>query len=373
MSDGSELEAGRRQIDAIDERIVDAICERMQVAERIGRIKSAAAGTEAADAADFAREEQVVRSALQRLEGRQPAAQSIERIMREIIGLCMAQQRSLRVAFLGPEGTFSNEAARARFGSAAELLPAASLAGCLKMVEGGSADYALIPFENSTEGGVGAAMDELVSTGLTASAETYLRIRQCLLAAPGVGADGIRRLYSHPQSFAQCRRWLDANLAGCSRVACDSNAEAAERAAADGKAAAAIGPAAAAAGRSLRVLEESIEDNSRNITRFLVMGRRQARPSGADRTSLMFAVRHRPGALLEMLRIIADAGVNMTKLESRPMPGGSMGQGQYLFFVDMDGHHAEQPLAGMLGRLQQEAALFRLIGSYPRQALEGKG
>ena len=356
----------------MDARIVAAICQRLQIAGEIGRIKSEAKAPAAADAADFAREEQVIRSALAAASGAAAAAPAIGPVMREIVGLCMAQQRPLQVAYLGPAGTFSNEAARARFGSSAELLPATSLAGCLKMVEAEAADYALIPFENSIEGGVGEAMDEIASTGLIASAETCLRVRQCLLAAAGTKIDGIRSLYSHPQSFGQCRRWLDANLGGCSRVACASNAEAAEQAAAAGPAAAAIGPAAAAAGRNLQVLASAIEDNSRNITRFLVMGRKQARPSGDDRTSVIFAVRHRPGALLEMLRIIAEARVNMTKLQSRPMPGGSMGQGQYLFFVDMDGHHEQPPLAAMLPCLQREAAMFKLIGSYPREAPEGQ-
>ena len=365
MSDKSQLQEQRRRIDELDERIVAAVCERLQIAQRIGRIKTDA---ESPDAADFAREEQVIRAALQRVSAADATVPVIARIMRAIVGECMAQQRALRVSFLGPQGTFSNEAARARFGSGAELIPVASLSGCLKMVESGSADYALIPFENSTEGGVGAAMDEIVSTPLTASAETYLRIRQCLLAAPGAGPEDIRRLYSHPQSFAQCRRWLDENLSACSHVACDSNAEAAEAAAAAGSQAAAIGPAGAAAGRELAVLAEAIEDNPCNITRFLVMGKRQTRPSGDDCTSVIFAVRHRPGALLEMLRIIANARINMTKLESRPMSGGSIGQGQYLFFVDLDGHRSQPPLAEVLERLQREAALFKLIGSYPRQS-----
>ena len=365
MSEQNELAKRRQEIDELDARIVAAISQRLEIAGQIGQLKSAAAASDSVDAADFAREEQVIRTALASA-GEQAAG--IEPVMRSIIGLCMSRQRPLRVAYLGPPGTFSNEAARARFGCGAELIAAASMAGCLKMVEADAADYALVPFENSTDGGVGEAMDEIVAGSLVASAETYLRIRQCLLAASGVELAGIKRLYSHPQSFAQCRRWLDANLGDCSRVACDSNAAAAEKAAADGPVAAAIGPAGAADGRGLQVLVASIEDNPRNITRFLVMGRKQARPSGADCTSVMFAVRHRPGALLEMLRIIADAKINMTKLESRPIPGGSMGQGQYLFFVDLDGHRDQQPLAGVLDQLQKEAAQFRLIGSYPRAA-----
>ncbi len=351
----------RAQIDAIDARLVETVAQRLEVAEQIGQAKRGAD----IDVADLAREEQIVRAAVSRAAGAVPEA-TVVRVLREVIGACLARQRPLKVAYLGPEGTFSHEAALQRFGSAAQLQACATIAESLRLAEKGEADFALVPFENSTEGGVGATMDELSDTALSASGETFIRIRQCLLAQPQAQFAQLKRLYSHPQSFGQCRRWLDANLAGCGRVACDSNAAAAERAAADGAEAAAVGPAGAAAGRELAVLEDGIEDNPRNVTRFFVMGRKSGQPSGDDKTSVMFAVRHKPGALLAMLEIIADAGINMTKLESRPMPGGDVAQ--YLFFTDMAGHSSRPPLAAVIGKLRAEAAVFKLIGSYPRAA-----
>lgn len=350
----------RTQLDAIDAKIVKLLGERMQLSSAVGDVKTTN-GT--AEFADHAREAQIL-TRLQELAGEQLPAKLIERIYREIFAESLARQQPQRISYLGPQGTFSEQAAQARFGSAAQLLPQATIADCFACVEQDKADYAIVPYENSTDGGIGETLDLLVTTQLLAVGETQLRIRQNLIIAPGTNRNEITSLFYHPVSFAQCAKWLRANLLPVEQLqSCGSNSTAVKLAAQAGKGAAAIGPAQAAKLYDLEISESGIEDNPRNVTRFLVIGRHAVAPAGTDKTSLLIGVRHEPGTLYAMLQKFAQAKVNMTRLESRPAPGGEIGQ--YLFFIDVDGHKDVEPLPQLLDELVSSTSLLKVLGSYP--------
>lgn len=273
----------------------------------------------------------------------------------------------LRVTYLGPEGTFSEEAALKHFGRPLSkgALPCASIDEVFRRVEVGDAAVGVVPVENSTEGAVGRTLDQLLRTRLLISAEITLRIRQNLLRkVPGL--KGARVVYSHAQSLAQCHDWLTRNLPGLQRVAVASNAEAALRAAED-EGVLAIAGAAAAERYGLLVLARSIEDEPDNTTRFLALSERDAAPTGRDKTSLVMSTRNRPGAMVALLRPLSRNGVSMTKLESRPSREGLW---EYVFFVDIEGHAAEPRVARALAELRGRAALVKVLGSYPMAPLE---
>jgi chorismate mutase / prephenate dehydratase len=269
------------------------------------------------------------------------------------------------VAYLGPEGTFTEEAAIKHFGRLDSALPCASIDEVFRRVEANEAAYGVVPVENSTEGAVGRTLDGLLRTTLKICAEITLRIRQNLLRkSPGI--EGARVLYSHVQSLAQCHRWLEQNLPGIERTPVLSNAEAARRAAAD-PAALAIAGAAAAQRYQLTVLARSIEDEPDNTTRFLALGSRDTAPTGRDKTSLVMSTRNCPGAMVTLLRPLSRNGVSLTKLESRPSREGLW---EYVFFADIEGHESEPRVARALAELRERAALLKVLGSYPMAPLE---
>lgn len=362
------LEELRSQLDTIDADLVKFLAQRMALSAAVGSAKTAAGTVEYAD---HAREAQILEK-IQALGADQVPARLLERVYREIFAESLALQQPLRICYLGPAGTYSEQAARARFGQAATLLPQATIGDCFTAVAQEQAEHAIVPYENSTDGGIGETLDLLVSSSLTVIGETQLRIRQHLMVAPGTVRDAIRSLYYHPVSFAQCAKWLRANLLPLENMAsCSSNAAAAQAAVAAGKGAAAIGPRAAAQLYELEIVAQDIEDNPRNVTRFLLLGRAPVAVSGTDKTSLLVGVRHQPGALYAMLQRFADAGLNMTRLESRPMPGGEIGQ--YLFFIDVEGHREQEPLAGLLEQLVADTSLLKVLGSYPAAAAAAAG
>ena len=354
MSD--ELLNLRNNIDRLDEEILVRLAERARSAKRIGEVKQG-------NLYRPEREAQVLRRLADANPGPLPD-HAVQRIFREIMSACLALEHPLRVGYLGPAGTFSESAARKHFGSAPTFTPLAAIDEVFRAVEAGSLDYGVVPVENSTEGAVGGTLDLLLANSLQVCGEVKLRIHQNLLSkAQGIG--GAKRLYSHAQSLAQCHEWLNRNLAHLPRVPVASNAEAARLAAEDAESCAIAGEAAAEL-YGLSVLAANIEDNPNNTTRFLVIASHDAGPSGSDKTSLVCSALNRPGAMHALLEPFARHGVSMTKLESRPAAGGLW---EYVFYVDIEGHRDDAPVARALEELGRQAAFMKVLGSYPVAAI----
>lgn len=354
MSD--ELLKLRQNIDRLDEEILARLAERARSAQRIGEVKRG-------NLYRPEREAQVLRRLAASNPGPLPD-EAVQRIFREIMSACLALEEPLKVAYLGPAGTFSESAARKHFGSAPSLVPTASIDDVFRAVEAGNVDYGVVPVENSTEGAVGGTLDLLLANPLKICGEVKLRIHQHLLSkAEGIGA--AKRLYSHAQSLAQCHEWLNRNLGHLSRVPVASNAEAARLAAEDSESCAIAGEAAAEL-YGLNVLAANIEDDPNNSTRFLVIARHDAGPSGSDKTSLVCSAPNRPGAVHTLLEPLARHGVDMTKLQSRPARGGLW---EYVFYVDIQGHRDDTNVATALKELNDRAAFLKILGSYPVAAI----
>ena len=289
-------------------------------------------------------------------------AAAVRRVFREILSACHALARPLRVAYLGPEGTYSQAATDRHFGHAIESMPEKAIPDIFRAVESGRAAFGVVPVENSTEGTVNHTLDLLMETPLRICGEVRLRIEHRLLARPGTALAEVRSVHAHPQALAQCRRWLDTHLPDAERVSESSNAVAAARAL-EAAGVAAIAGEAAAERYALETLESGVEDVKTNTTRFLVVGDRDLPPSGEDTTSLLLSVPHRPGGLRQTLEPFETAGLSMTRIESRPARGGLW---EYVFFVDVTGHRDDPTLAAVIERLVHELPLLRVLGSYPR-------
>jgi chorismate mutase/prephenate dehydratase len=285
----------------------------------------------------------------------------VARLFREIMSACLALESELQVAFLGPEGTFTQEAALKHFGHAVKTRPLAAIDEVFREVESGSAQFGVVPVENSTEGVINHTLDMFLQSPLKICGEVELRIHHHLLGQAN-SRQQAKRVVSHQQSLAQCREWLDANLPALERVAVSSNAEAARLAAAD-PTLLAIASDSAARIYGLNVLVANIEDNPDNTTRFLVIGTLESKPSGADKTSLLVSGRNKPGALHSLLSPFARHRINMTRIESRP---SRRSRWEYVFFVDVDGHIKDRKVARALEQLEKEAAFVKVLGSYPR-------
>ncbi|HSC95258.1 MAG TPA: prephenate dehydratase [Burkholderiales bacterium] len=342
----------RKRIDALDRRLVKLLSARARLAQRVGRLKEGAAYRPE-------REAQVLRGILAENRGPLPGA-ALARLFVEIISACRALEDSLRAAYLGPPGTFSQEAAVKHFGGLSDLVPCGSIDEVFRQVETGAAGYGVVPVENSTEGAIGRTLDLLLSTPAQVCGEIMLPIRQCLMAKRDRLA-GIRKVYSHAQSLSQCQQWLARNLPRAERVAVVSNAEAARLAARE-RSAAAIGPRTAAALYGLKLLARNIEDEAKNTTRFLVIAQHDAAPSGRDKTSLVMSTRNVPGAMHELLTPLAVNQVSMTRLESRPSRTGLW---EYVFYVDIEGHQRDAAVTRALAELKQKASFLKILGSYP--------
>jgi chorismate mutase/prephenate dehydratase len=347
------LKALRDRIDGLDEEILRLANARAGIAHDIGALKQ----TNAIYRPE--REAQVLRR-LQALNGGPLPAAAVARLFTEIMSACRALEDSFAVAFLGPRGTFSEEAAIKHFGGSTGKVVAGSIDEVFRKVEAGSAGYGVVPVENSTEGAVGRTLDLLLATPLKICGEIALPVHHHLLAQRAGAAEPVR-IYSHAQSLAQCHDWLEQNYAGVARVPVVSNAEAARLAAGE-PGTAAIASRAAAELYGLDVLASNIEDDPNNTTRFLVVGTHDAAPSGRDKTSLVMSAPNRPGAVHALLSPLAQHGVSMTRLESRPSRTGLW---EYVFFVDLEGHQAEAHVARALDELQSLAAFLKVLGSYP--------
>jgi len=344
----------------VDEKIHALINERAKLAQAVGVSKTLAGQT-----VDFykpEREAQVLRMARERNRG--PLRdEEVLRLFREIMSACLAQQEPLKVAFLGPEGTFTQTAVLTHFGHSVRALPLASIDEVFHEVESANADFGVVPIENSTEGTVNHTLDRFLSSPLKICGEVELRIHQFLMGKM-TSLERIARVCSHQQSLAQCRSWLQDHLPDVERVSVASNAEAARRAR-DEDGTAAIAGQTAAEVYGLEVLATDIEDRPDNTTRFLVLGRKLFQPSGEDRTTVLVSVSHgqAPGALFRLLEPLARHRVSMTRIESRP---SRRRKWDYVFFIDLEGHCADKPVAQALAALKRRASLYRVLGSYPR-------
>ncbi len=353
----SDIAKHRAAIDALDAKLVELLSERAAHAQAIGRLKNGGSAYRPEREAEILRR---VRAA----NAGPLTNEALARLFGEIMSVCRALEQPVAVSYLGPRGTFSEMALAKQFGSSVQALPCASIDEVFRSAETGTAQYAIVPVENSTEGAIGRTLDLLLATPLKICAEVVLRVQQNLLARR-TSLKGVRKVYSHAQSLGQCQGWLSQHLPAAERISVASNAEAA-RIAAKEAGAVAIGPEIAADRYGLKVLARAIEDDPRNKTRFLVLGAQEPAPSGQDRTSLAMTAHNRPGAVHDLISPFAANGVSMTRLESRP---ARTGQWEYYFYVDIEGHQQDAAVAKALAELRSKAPFVKIFGSYPAAVL----
>jgi chorismate mutase/prephenate dehydratase len=350
----------RKRIDAIDEQIQRLISERARFAQKVGASKGE---LRSVDYYRPEREADVLRRVRERNDG--PLSdEEMLRLFREIMSACLAQQEPLKVGFLGPAGTFTQTAVFKHFGHSVRALPFHTIDEVFQEVESGAADFGVVPIENSTEGSVNNTLDMFLTSPLKIGGEIELRIEQHLLGRQK-GLEKIQRICAHEQSLAQCRGWLREYLPHVELIGVSSNAAGARRAR-DEEGTAAIGPEAAADVYDLEILVSNIEDRADNATRFLVVGRELLVPSGDDRTTILVSTTDTAGGsgvLHNLLAPLAEHGVSMTRIESRPSRRRNW---DYVFFIDLEGHAGETPVAEALAELESRSSLFRVLGAYPK-------
>lgn len=362
QSADASVEELRQKIDAVDVELQGLIAERARLAKAIGDAKGA---QQTAEYYRPEREAQVLRRVVERNAGPLTDEEMV-RLFRELMSACLAQEEPLKVAYLGPEGTFTQSAVLKHFGHSVRALSMPTIEEIFHEVESGVADFGVAPVENSTEGTVTHTLDMFLTSPLKICGEVEIRIHQHLMGRmQEIGQ--IRRVCTHPQSLAQCRGWLTQYLPNAEQVPVSSNTEGARRAR-DEEGTAAIGSEAAAEIYDLSILFANIEDQADNTTRFLVVGRKLFPPSGNDKTTVLLSATGTkgPGVLYHLLDPLARYEVNMTRIESRP---SRRRKWDYVFFVDLDGHAEEQNIAAALAEVEAEASLFRVLGAYPKAVL----
>lgn len=350
-----DLDSLRAQINSIDEELVKLINERAKVAQKIGEAKRGSGSKYRPD-----REAEVLDRVKERNKG--PLSdKAVASIQREVMSWCLALEKPLTIAYLGPEGTFSQLACVKHFGNGAITRACKSVGEALRLTEGGQCDYAAIPVENSTEGSVGKHLDLLIHSPLVAVGEVNLRIRLQLLSK--FPMDEIKVITAHPQALGQCRKWIQENLPDAEIRPATSNGSAAKCAAeTDEKGVAAIASKMAAELYNLEIVAPNIEDEPNNTTRFLIMGENETKSTGADKTSLVVSAPNRAGAVYDLIEPLNRHGVSMCKLESRP---SKLALWDYFFFIDVEGHHDDDNVKKALDEIQEVSSFFRIIGSYP--------
>jgi chorismate mutase / prephenate dehydratase len=361
MSDDDKLKDIRDNIDRIDAQLQALLNERAAAAQEVARIK-----LKANPESEFyrpEREAEVLRRVKERNQGPLDG-EEIARLFREIMSACLALEQPLKVAFLGPDGTYTQAAALKHFGHSVLTQSMNSIGDIFRDVEARACQYGVVPVENSTEGVISHTLDSFLSSPLKICGEVSLRINHQLLSSMD-RLDQIEKVYSHAQSLAQCRGWLDRHLPHAERISVGSNAEAA-RLAAEAPGSAAIAGEAAGEIYQLHRLASNIEDEPGNTTRFLVIGKQDVPPSGSDKTSLMFSTHNQSGGLHTMLTPFAEHGVSMTRIESRP---SRRGRWDYVFFVDVEGHRDDFELSQALDKIERSATQFKVLGSYPKAVL----
>jgi chorismate mutase/prephenate dehydratase len=348
-----ELREGMRQK---DREIIRLLNERSQISVKIGQVKGQT-GLEVYNPAQESR----VFNYLHELNDGPLSDRQVTAIFREIISASRDLQKPMNIAYLGPEASFSHQAAYRHFGTSSRFWPQQGILRVFDEVEKCAVEWGVVPVENSLEGSVNMTLDRLVLTPLKIQAEMYLRISQCLLSQ-AKNLKGIKNVYSHPQGLAQCQAWLRAHLPNAVLGEMESTAAAAQMVRGR-KTAAAIGSALAASTYGLNMLAEGIEDNSSNTTRFLVIGRGDSLPTDQDKTSIIFATSDMPGALHQALASFAQRKINLAKIESHPVKERMW---EYLFFVDIIGHMHEKAVKSSLQELKDKTIYLKILGSYPR-------
>lgn len=355
-----QLRPWRNEIDRLDQQILSLLNQRAQAALEIGKIKEAF--NEDDSILKPEREAQII-THLQSINTGPVTDASVQAVWAEVISACRGLESQLRVAFLGPKGSFSEQAALVHFGHFVKAVPCQNFDEVFRVVEVGEADVGMVPVENSTEGAVNRTLDLLLNTSLKVLGERSVAIHHCLMTRSG-SMEGIKCIMAHPQALAQCQNWLGRHYPMITLDAASSNAEAA-RLAAEDPTVAAIAGAQAAEHWNLKVIHAGIQDDAQNRTRFLAIGNIDSLPSGNDKTSLILAVPNRAGAVHEMLAPFAKHQVSMTRLESRP---ARTGQWEYYFYIDLLGHQSDESVQAALEQIKRQAAFCKILGSYPRQA-----
>ena len=345
----------RQEIDSIDARIVELLNKRARIILDVGKVKKRSNKSVYVPEREKAVYDRLVASN----KGPMPN-DSLKAVFREVMSGSLQLERPLKIAYLGPEFTFTHMASMKKFGSSVKYTGCETITDVFSEVEKKRADYGVVPIENSIDGAISHTLDMFIDSDLKICSEIYLEVSQNLLSKEASKAK-IKRVYSKAQVFGQCRQWLEANLPGVELAEVSSTAKAAEVAARE-KGSACIASELAAGKYNLRTLYSSIEDSSHNVTRFLVIGRVEARPTKKDKTSVMFSVKDRAGALHDMLVPFKRHGINMTKIESRP---SKVRAWEYCFFVDLAGHHEDAKVRKALGELRKSSMYLKVLGSYP--------
>jgi chorismate mutase/prephenate dehydratase len=356
-----QLREIRARIDEVDRQIQRLINERAACAQRVAQIKAADSGDEPPVFYRPEREAEIL-TRVKRENTGPLSDDDMAHLFREIISCCLALEQPLTIAYLGPAGTYTEAAAIKQFGHFASAHSLATIDEVFREVEADAAHYGVVPVENSTEGMVNHTLDCFMTSPLRICAEVELPIHHSLMAAPSTERGAITTIYSHQQSLAQCRRWLDSHLPGVERVAVNSNAEAARLVATRSDCAAIAGDMAAQR-YGLRVLAMNIEDRPDNKTRFLVIGRQKVGPSGRDKSSILVSTRNEPGALYRVLEPFHRHGISLTRIETRPSRSGSW---TYVFFIDFDGHESAPEIGLVLDDVRRVAMEVKSLGSYPQ-------
>jgi len=372
MADNRDLEQVRADIDAIDRDLQALINRRAECAQRVAEIKMAALaaarerGEPVGEPVFYRpeREAQVLENIVSRNTGPLDGA-SMAYIFREIMSACLALEKPLQIAYLGPEGTFTQAATIKHFGHAAICVPQTTIDAVFAQVESGECDYGVVPVENSTEGMVSHTLDNFMDSSLKISGEVELRIALHLLVAPGTAEGSITRICAHQQALAQCRNWLDKHWPRVEREAVSSNGEAARLAAKTPGVAAVAGDMAAEL-YQLDKLATHIEDYAENTTRFLIIGREEVPPSGRDKTSIIVSSRNKPGALFSLLEPFRRGNVSLTRIDTRP---SRTEKWAYVFFIEFEGHLEDKTIAAIMGELEEQSIMLKPLGSYPRASL----
>lgn len=350
----------REELDGIDDELLSLLNRRARTVERVATLKAKS------DAPFYApdREREIIERLSQNNAGPFPSS-AIAPVMQEVISACLSLEQRQRVAYLGPEGTFTHMAVLQQFGRSARPVPCGTIAAVFEAVERDQANFGVVPIENSSEGMVAHTLDTFVDTDLHIIAEVHVLVAHCLLVKHGGSERTIERVYSHPQALAQCSGWLKANLPGAALIESASTADAARACHADPRAAAI---ASEQAGRihDLELLRSHIQDHADNVTRFLVLAKepRVGSPMEADTTTVLMVLRHDPGALYAALKPLSTAGINLTKIESRPSRREAW---DYVFFLDLDGNAASDPLAAALGEVRRHCLHLKVLGTYRKR------
>ncbi len=368
-----ELQALRDRIDAIDQSLQDLLNQRAAMAQAVARVKLAEVQAQHGEALGQRqldelvqfyrpeREAQILRRVIERNAGPMPA-DKMAWIFREIMSACLALEKPMQVAYLGPAGTFTQEATLKHFGHGVISQPVSTIDAVFRQVEHGEAHFGVVPVENSTEGMVNHTLDNFLNSALKISGEIELPIHLHLLVAPGVKPEAVRRICAHQQALAQCREWLARHWPNVETAAVSSNGEAARLAASEPGVAAIAGNIAASTYGLVR-LADNIEDVASNTTRFLVIGRDTVQPSGKDKTSIIVSTRNEPGALFRLLEPFHREGIMLTRIDTRPSRTENWA---YVFFMEFEGHQQDPVIGRILDELQGRTLMLKILGSYPR-------